>query len=162
MVALTDKEVKLSPTTLPCDNHRAVYTAGNPNGSGRSKHIDVCYLKIREWQEMQKLFVKHVPGTIDQKCNRVPFNHASQLTSMKQPNIPHFSTKHHSLFHNHLKRDKSTCQLHKMPLSCPFCIIERRIGNTEESDFTSLCLYCLHAFLKNWIAPAPDNTSNRT
>ena len=31
--------------------------------SKRSKHVDIRYLKIREYQEQQRLVVKHVDGT---------------------------------------------------------------------------------------------------
>ena len=53
----------LTPTKIMGDNMGAVHTAGNPVSSKRSKHVDVRYLKIREYIEAQRLQVKHVEGT---------------------------------------------------------------------------------------------------
>ena len=55
-------ETTLYPTMICCDNLGSVFTAANPNSSGRSKHVDVRHLKIREWQEAQRLIVKHIDG----------------------------------------------------------------------------------------------------
>ena len=53
---------QLSPTFVLCDNLGAVHTSANPVSSKRSKHVDIRYLKIREYQEQQRLIVKHVDG----------------------------------------------------------------------------------------------------
>ena len=53
---------KLGPTFVLCDNLGAVHTSANPVSSKRSKHVDIRYLKIREYQEQQRLVVKHVDG----------------------------------------------------------------------------------------------------
>lgn len=61
--AVTGEELrKLPPTKILCDNMGAVHTATNPVSSGRSKHIEIRYLKIREYQEQLHLKVKHVDG----------------------------------------------------------------------------------------------------
>ncbi len=52
----------LPPTKILCDNMGAVHTATNPSSSGASKHIELRYLKIREYQETFKLHVKHIVG----------------------------------------------------------------------------------------------------
>lgn len=52
----------LPPTKILCDNMGAVHTATNPSSSGASKHIELRYLKIREYQETFKLLVKHIDG----------------------------------------------------------------------------------------------------
>ena len=52
----------LIPTQIFCDNLGAVHTATNPTSGKRSKHIDVRYLKIREYLEQQRTSVKHVDG----------------------------------------------------------------------------------------------------
>ena len=41
---------QLSPTFVLCDNLGAVHTSANPVSSKRSKHVDIRYLKIREYQ----------------------------------------------------------------------------------------------------------------
>ena len=52
----------LSPTRILGDNLGAIQTAANPVSSGRSKHIDIRYLKMREYQAQQRLIVKHIDG----------------------------------------------------------------------------------------------------
>ena len=52
----------LGPTFILCDNLGAVHTAANPVGSKRSEHVDIRYLKIREYQEQQRLVIKHIDG----------------------------------------------------------------------------------------------------
>lgn len=37
--------------------------SSNPVSSGRSKHIDMRYLKIREYQSSSQLEVRHIEGT---------------------------------------------------------------------------------------------------
>ena len=61
--AITGAKVTLSPTHIFCDNLGAVHTANNPTSSGRSKHLNIRHLKIREWQKEFKLLVKHINGT---------------------------------------------------------------------------------------------------
>ena len=61
--AIEGKPASLPPTHIFCDNLGAVHTAINPTSSGRSKHLDIRYLKIREYQKDFKLVVKHVDGT---------------------------------------------------------------------------------------------------
>ena len=53
---------KLGPTFVLCDNLGAVHTSAIPVSSKRSEHVDIRYLKIREYQEQQRLAVKHVDG----------------------------------------------------------------------------------------------------
>jgi len=53
---------QLSPTFVLCDNLGAVHTSANPVSSKRSKHVDIRYLKIREYQEQQRLITKHIDG----------------------------------------------------------------------------------------------------
>ena len=54
----------LGPTFVLCDNLGAVHTAANPvsSYSKRSKYIDIRFLKIREYQEQQRLVIKHIDG----------------------------------------------------------------------------------------------------
>jgi hypothetical protein len=52
----------MDATTLFCDNLGAVQSSSNPASSKRSKHIDIRYWKIREYQEQQRIVVKHVDG----------------------------------------------------------------------------------------------------
>ena len=61
--AITGKLTDLPPTHIFCDNLGACHTANNPKSSGSSKHIEIRYLKIREYQQDSKLVVKHVDGT---------------------------------------------------------------------------------------------------
>ena len=61
--AITGKLADLPPTHIFCDNLGACHTANNPKSSGSSKHIEIRYLKIREYQQDSKLVVKHVDGT---------------------------------------------------------------------------------------------------
>ena len=54
---------KLAPTMLMGDNLGAIHTANNPVSSKRSKHLDIRWLKIREYQEQHRLICKHIDGS---------------------------------------------------------------------------------------------------
>ena len=53
----------LEETIIMCDNLGTTFSANNPDSQGRSKHVDIRYLKIRELMEQQRLIVKHIEGT---------------------------------------------------------------------------------------------------
>ena len=44
------------------DNLGAIHTSNNPTSAGRSKHIEIRFLKIREYQKQHRLEVKHISG----------------------------------------------------------------------------------------------------
>jgi len=51
-----------APTFILGDNLGAIETAKQPISSKQSKHIQIRYLKIREYQEHNFLKVKHIDG----------------------------------------------------------------------------------------------------
>jgi len=53
----------MGETVMMCDNLGTTFSANNPSSQGRSKHVDIRYLKIRELMEQQRLIVKHIEGT---------------------------------------------------------------------------------------------------
>ena len=57
-IHLTD----LDSTKLLCDNMGTCHSAMHPVSSKRSKHIDIRYWKIREYQEQRRLTVRHIDG----------------------------------------------------------------------------------------------------
>lgn len=61
--AISGKDEPLKATSILCDNLGTVHTSSNPVSSGRSKHIDMRYLKIREYQSSSQLEVRHIEGT---------------------------------------------------------------------------------------------------
>jgi len=53
---------KLSPTFILGDNLGSVHTASNPVSSKQAKHIEIRYHKNREYQEQNRLVIKHIEG----------------------------------------------------------------------------------------------------
>ena len=52
----------MSPTFILRENLGAVHSANNPSSAGCSKHLEIRFLKIREYQEQHRLIVKHIDG----------------------------------------------------------------------------------------------------
>jgi len=53
---------KLSPTFILGDNLGSVHTVSNPVSSKQAKHIEIRYHKCREYQEQNRLVIKHIEG----------------------------------------------------------------------------------------------------
>ena len=54
--------VPLAPTVLQCDNTSAVSLADHSGAFERTKHFDLKYLRIREYQEANEVIVEWVPA----------------------------------------------------------------------------------------------------
>ena len=55
---------KLRPSWLLGDNQSAIFTAGNPETSQRSKHLEIRWFRIRDYIKQEILRVRHI-GTAD-------------------------------------------------------------------------------------------------
>ena len=54
--------VPLAPTVLQCDNTSAVSLADHSGAFERTKHFDVKYLRLREYQQFNEVIVEWVPA----------------------------------------------------------------------------------------------------
>ena len=51
-----------APTTILGDNSGSIETAKQPISSKKSKHIEIRFLKVREYQAQNRLRVRHIDG----------------------------------------------------------------------------------------------------
>mmetsp|Transcript_28331 Transcript_28331/g.85436 ORF Transcript_28331/g.85436 Transcript_28331/m.85436 type:complete len:191 (+) Transcript_28331:2135-2707(+) len=63
-------DIHLASTKLLCDNMGTCHSAMHPVSSKRSKHIDIRYWKIREYQEQRRLTVRHIDGDKNPSSDR--------------------------------------------------------------------------------------------
>ena len=51
----------MRPTWLLGDNQSAIFTAGNPETTQRSKHLEIRWFRIRDYVQNRTLQVRHIP-----------------------------------------------------------------------------------------------------
>ena len=51
----------MRPTWLLGDNQSAIFTAGNPETTQRSKHLEIRWFRIRDYVQNGTLQVRHIP-----------------------------------------------------------------------------------------------------